>query len=176
VTVEVEIDGHRHCVELERQGNRWVATIGNQSLAVDIAPLPRGWSLLVSALDPGQDDRDRRTSYDVVIDDPGATAGESAVYVNGEAIGVRVIDPRAWHRGQRASGGGSRVVTSAMPGRVVKVLVRPGDRVATRQGLVVIEAMKMENELRAPRDAVVAEVNVIEGASVEAGAILVVLE
>jgi len=63
-----------------------------------------------------------------------------------------------------------------MPGRVVKVLVSPGDRVTARQGLVVVEAMKMENELRAPADAVVREVRVVEGASVDAGAILVVLE
>ena len=67
-------------------------------------------------------------------------------------------------------------MTSAMPGRVVKVLVKSGDRVAERQPLVVIEAMKMENELRAPGDALVRDVNVTEGALVEAGAILMVLE
>ena len=63
-----------------------------------------------------------------------------------------------------------------MPGRVVKVLVSAGDRVVARQALVVVEAMKMENELRAPADAVVREVRIVEGASVEAGAILIVLE
>jgi biotin carboxyl carrier protein len=63
-----------------------------------------------------------------------------------------------------------------MPGRVVKVLVRPGDAVAARQPVVVVEAMKMENELRAPRAGTVAEVRVNEGVSVEANAVLVVLE
>jgi biotin carboxyl carrier protein len=63
-----------------------------------------------------------------------------------------------------------------MPGRVLRVLVRPGDEVAARQGLVVVEAMKMENELGAPRAGRVREVVVDEGVSVEAGRLLVVIE
>ena len=63
-----------------------------------------------------------------------------------------------------------------MPGRVMRVLVGPGDVVADRQSLVVVEAMKMENELRAPRAGVVAEVRVVEGMPVEARTVLVVLE
>jgi len=62
-----------------------------------------------------------------------------------------------------------------MPGRIVKVLVRAGDVVAARQGLLVVEAMKMENELRAPRAGTVAEVRVSEGAPVEANVVLAVI-
>ena len=60
-----------------------------------------------------------------------------------------------------------------MPGRIVKILVKPGDEVARGQGLVIVEAMKMENELKATRAAVVAAVRVIEGQGVEKGAVLV---
>jgi biotin carboxyl carrier protein len=63
-----------------------------------------------------------------------------------------------------------------MPGRIVKVLVTAGDAVAARQGLVVVEAMKMENELRAPRPGTVTDVRVREGMSVDANAVLVVIE
>ena len=63
-----------------------------------------------------------------------------------------------------------------MPGRIVKVLVNAGDTVAAQQGLVVVEAMKMENELRAPRAGRVTRVNVVDGMSVEANAVLVTLE
>ncbi|MBP7570696.1 MAG: hypothetical protein KBA95_11605 [Acidobacteria bacterium] len=63
-----------------------------------------------------------------------------------------------------------------MPGKIVKVLVSPGDEVGPRQGLVVVEAMKMENELRAPRQGRVASVHVQEGALVEAGRLLLVIE
>ncbi|MDE3153993.1 MAG: acetyl-CoA carboxylase biotin carboxyl carrier protein subunit, partial [Acidobacteriota bacterium] len=63
-----------------------------------------------------------------------------------------------------------------MPGKVVRVLVAPGDAVTVRQPLVVVEAMKMENELRSPKDGVVREIKVGEGVSVEAGSLLVVVE
>ena len=63
-----------------------------------------------------------------------------------------------------------------MPGRIVKVLVKAGDAVAASQGLVVVEAMKMENELRSPRAGTVTEVRVTEGALVEANAVLIVIE
>jgi biotin carboxyl carrier protein len=68
------------------------------------------------------------------------------------------------------------VVKAPMPGRVVRVLVSVGDHVTAKQAVVVVEAMKMENELRAPRDGIVKEVLVIAGATVESGAVLVVVE
>lgn len=174
MTVEVEISGHRYRVDLERDGARWVATVNGRTLGVDAARTGTGWSLLID--DGHRDGVASRASYEIAFDDRGP--GDAVVSVNGHALPAHVVDPRAWRRsGQRATGdGGSRTVTSAMPGRVVKVLVQPGERVAARQGLIVIEAMKMENELRAPADAVVRDVRVREGASVDAGAILIVLE
>ena len=70
---------------------------------------------------------------------------------------------------------GERVVKSPMPGRVVKVLVAKGDAVEVGQGLVVLEAMKMENEVRAKAAGTVAEVHVTPGAAVEGNAKLVTL-
>ncbi len=63
-----------------------------------------------------------------------------------------------------------------MPGRVVRVLVAAGDTVAARQGVVVVEAMKMENELRSPKAGRVKDVAVTPGTSVEAGRVLIVIE
>ena len=63
-----------------------------------------------------------------------------------------------------------------MPGKIVRLLVKAGDEVKARQGLVVVEAMKMENELRAARDGRVLDVSVVEGQSVDAGALLLVVE
>jgi biotin carboxyl carrier protein len=69
----------------------------------------------------------------------------------------------------------SIAIKAPMPGRVVRVLVAAGDHVKARQGVVVVEAMKMENELRAPRDGTVKEVAVEPGAAVESGAVLLVI-
>jgi glutaconyl-CoA decarboxylase len=90
-----------------------------------------------------------------------------------EARSARVAALAQQARGPAAAG--PVIVRSPMPGRVVKVLARAGERVAAGQAVVVVEAMKMENELRAPRAGTVREVRAAEGAAVEAGQDLVVL-
>ena len=72
--------------------------------------------------------------------------------------------------------GGSHAVKSPMPGRIVRVLVAVGDTVTARQGVVVVEAMKMENELRTSTDGVVKEILAVPGAAVETGAVLIVVD
>ena len=182
MTVDVEIGGRRRRVELERAGGGWMAAIDGRAVTVDAVQVRSGWSLLLGPAEAGpSEDATRslgRTSFDVSVDDHGR--GALTVYVGGRAIEASVIDPRVYARRGRDPGAGGRSglrhVTAPMPGRVLKVLVKPGDHVAARQGLAVIEAMKMENELRAPGDGVVREVRTVEGASVEAGTILVILE
>jgi biotin carboxyl carrier protein len=106
------------------------------------------------------------------------SAGDLDVHLLGRAITVHP-STRLARRGDgptslRASG--AQKIVSPMPGKIVRVLVRPGDHVTAKQGLVVVEAMKMENELRAARDGRVREVAAAEGQSVEAGAVLLVVE
>jgi len=68
------------------------------------------------------------------------------------------------------------VVTAAMPGRVLRLSVAPGDLVSAGQGILVLEAMKMENEVKAPRDGVVESIGVSAGQAVSAGEVLVRLK
>jgi pyruvate carboxylase subunit B len=77
--------------------------------------------------------------------------------------------------GARAKGSGGSVLKAPMPGLVVRIAVSEGQRIAAGTALVVVEAMKMENELRAPREGRVAKIHVKRGAAVERGAILVTL-
>lgn len=87
------------------------------------------------------------------------------------------VNGRKFGRGLRgASSHGDQRVTAPMPGRIVRVLVRAGDAVAAGQPLVVVEAMKMENELKSLKAGRVKEVSVGEGTSIEAGRLLVVVE
>ena len=97
--------------------------------------------------------------------------------VAGRRFAVEVRDPRDASRSSRAAiGSGRQNVTAPMPGKVVRVLVGTGDLVETSQGLVVVEAMKMQNELKANRPGRVMEIRAREGETVGAGDILVVLE
>lgn len=105
------------------------------------------------------------------------TAGANGeVSVNGHSLVMKVTDPRAFRSGgQGKSQGGPIVVSAVMPGKVVRVLVSPGDRVEAGQGLIVVEAMKMQNELRAPREGTIDRVAVAVGENVEVGDLLLVI-
>jgi len=98
-------------------------------------------------------------------------------YLSGRVTQV-IVNGRRRGRSADAAGNadGEQKVAAPMPGRVVRVLVAAGDTVEARQPVVVVEAMKMENELRSPKAGTVKEVSVVAGASVEAGRVLLVIE
>ncbi len=100
-----------------------------------------------------------------------------AVYVGRDRFHADVRDPRNMSRSHDMPlGTGRQQVASPMPGKVVRVLVNEGQEVEPEQGLVVVEAMKMQNELKASRAGKVSKVNVKNGATVGAGEVLVVVE
>jgi biotin carboxyl carrier protein len=108
-----------------------------------------------------------------------ATAGDYDVHLAGRSIAVQLRQAGAFRRQKQdggAAGSGPQRIVAPMPGKIVRVLVKAGDAVKAKQGLVVVEAMKMENELRAARDGKVRELSVGEGQSVDAGAVLLVVE
>ena len=123
-------------------------------------------------------------SYEVTVVESGVESGveqapgDLLVSVNGRVVPVAMPTARFGARARAAveRTDGPQAIVAPMPGRIVKVLVKPGDVVAARQGLVVVEAMKMENELRSPKAGTVTEVRVTEGMSVEARAVLIVVE
>jgi len=109
-------------------------------------------------------------SYNAYIDAAGIT-------VAGRRFEVEVHDPRKWSaKSCRHGGEGVQTIVSPMPGKVVRVLVAPGDLVEAGQGLLVVEAMKMQNEMKAPRTGRVSAVPAKEGSTVLAGEALVAIE
>jgi len=111
---------------------------------------------------------------------PGEGTGRWTLGVVGERIEVEAVDERTRHiqelTGRRPVRTGSGTIQAPMPGLVVRVVVAEGQRVEAGAGLVVVEAMKMENQLRAPRAGVVAKVHVAVGQAVEKGTPLVTVE
>jgi biotin carboxyl carrier protein len=99
------------------------------------------------------------------------------VWVNGRQLSMDVFDPRDLRPGQGATANhGRQEIAASMPGKVVRVLVAAGDTVEEGQGLVVVEAMKMQNEMKSPKAGRVAEIRARPDATVGAGEILVVVE
>jgi biotin carboxyl carrier protein len=173
VQYDVTIGERTRRVVVQRDGDRWRVLLDGTPHVVDAARIGASTlSLLVGADEGGVAAR----SVTAVVA-PGRTGGGLDVHVGGHAVTATVRPASA--AGRRRTGavaGGPQRIVAPMPGRVVRVLVAPGDHVTARQGLVVVEAMKMENELRAAHDGRVVSVAVAEGQSVDAGAVLAVVE
>ena len=159
--LHVTLDGRTHVVDARRVSDSALSMLiqnGHDTRAVRSVDAAFGTS-------PGRE---------------GGLEGELDVHILGLAIPVEIRQGGSFGRqkkeGPGGSGAGPQRVTAPMPGKIVRVLVKPGDLVKAKQGLVVVEAMKMENELRAARDGRVREVPAAEGQSVEAGAVLLVVE
>jgi biotin carboxyl carrier protein len=172
MNVTIEINGRPHAVKVERAGSRFrIETAGR----VDVVDVARVDAATMSMIVEGE----RACSHEVSLLE-GREPGEIEIHLRAGVVQARIAS--AGERGRRASGGGlggpggPQRVTAPMPGKIVKVLVTPGDAVEPRQGLVVIEAMKMENELRATRSGRVKDVHVADGDLVEAGRLLTVIE
>jgi len=109
-------------------------------------------------------------SYDAFVEE---TPNGLMVSLQGYHFEIQVRDPRRWSRkGGASSGEGVQTIASPMPGKVVRVLVKAGDVVQAGQGIVVVEAMKMQNEMKAPRAGNVLSLPAREGATVLAGEVL----
>ncbi|MDE3195830.1 MAG: acetyl-CoA carboxylase biotin carboxyl carrier protein subunit [Acidobacteriota bacterium] len=117
--------------------------------------------------------------YSILLDGASyeARVAGSEIVINGCRFPFEADDPRQWkRRGGGAAGSGRASLAAPMPGKVVRVLAVEGDEVRAGQGIVVVEAMKMQNEMKSPRDGRVISVAVKPGDSVNAGAVLATIE
>ena len=180
MTFEIEVDGHVRTISIESlgavgpEGGRFrvlVRPAGSPdapptSLTLDARPTDAGMSLLFA---------ETGRSLDLAV--TALANGEHFVQLPHVAVTAIVEGRRARRSGSgEATGTGEQRILAPMPGRIVRVLVKLGDEVAPRQGLVVVEAMKMENELTAARAGRVKDISVAEGQSVQAGQLLVIVE
>jgi biotin carboxyl carrier protein len=158
-SVAFSIDGRRLEIELAEIGRaKFSILIGGRSYTVEVHPARH----LPAESGP--------------TDGPGGGLGGSSTFtveVEGKAFEIEVRDPRSVSRRTRQPAGreheGPEDITAPMPGRIVKLLVAENQDVRADEGLLIIEAMKMQNELRAPRAGRVEKIYVAEGAGVETG-------
>jgi biotin carboxyl carrier protein len=164
-----KLQGQKEAVPVDIEhlgGTQYRLTLHDKTYTVDALTLDHGAvSMLVNS-----------TSYPVEFEENG---DEVNVLVRGQVSRVDVADERRLRLRAGSAGfavEGKQVINAPMPGKVVKVLVKQGDEVKEGQGLVVVEAMKMENELKSPKAGKVVELLAKEGTTVENNAKLVVVE
>jgi len=155
-------DGDDSPVDVERHGNEYRVTLGDRSFVADLAEA--GPYVRSLRLEDG-------TQLALIHHRDGNT---HEISLADASMHVDITDPLSLKRARREdemAGGG--VVKALMPGRIVRVLVNKGDAVTKGAGLLVLEAMKMENEIQAPTDGVVDQLFVTAGQTVDGGAELV---
>jgi biotin carboxyl carrier protein len=163
---DVRIEDKTRIVELERIADRWHITLDGQPLDADAVQIaPNIFSILL-----------RGQSHEIRVTP--SPNGRLTLQTGLEEFTAEVVDPRAWsgRRHSALEAEGRQQVVAPMPGKVVRLLVKAGDTVEAGQGLLVIEAMKMQNEIRSPKSGVVERLLAQEGQAVNAGEILAWVE
>jgi biotin carboxyl carrier protein len=161
---DVTINGKNYRLELNRADGRWSCRLEGRDLEVDaVLARPDVLSLRVGNM-----------AYEVKSE---RVANELHVWVGSARFTVEIRDPRSL-RGRARIGDdhGPRKIAAPMPGKVVRLLVREGDEVEPGAGVAVVEAMKMQNEIKSPKKGTIRKILVGEGAAVNAGDVLAIVE
>ncbi len=161
---DVTIAGKSYRLELDRMDGRWLCRLDGRTIEADAVMVrPDVLSLRIG---------DR--SYEVKIE---RAEGAMQISLGGQRFVAEVRDPRSLRgRTRAADEHGPRKLTASMPGKVVRVLVAEGNEIEAGAGVVVVEAMKMQNEVKSPKKGIIHKILVSEGTTVSAGDVLAIVE
>ncbi len=166
--LKVELAGVEHEVSLSLVNGAAAADIDGRHYDVELRELSHGQYLLING----------SNVYGCRVETKGDAHNSFEVVLRGRSYDITVIDPKRLRSGPSsgAHDHGSAQIVSPMPGKIVRVLVAAGARVEAGAGIIVVEAMKMQNEMKAPKAGLVISINAEAGATVNAGDVLAVIE
>ncbi len=152
-------------IEVDREGRECRAVVDGREYSLDVSQPEAGVYLI----------KHGNAIHEVSVN---TADGGFSVQLKGREHQITVIDPKRLRGGSGAGAeaSGKAEIRTAMPGKVVRVMVAAGDTVSKGDGVIVVEAMKMQNEMKSPKDGVVSEIKASEGDTVGAGDVLVVIE
>lgn len=160
-----ESGGKSHRLELEKTAEGWACSFDGQLIRIDAIIVHRD---VLSLLVDGR-------AYEIKREQ---TATDLHMWVGSTCFAVELRDPRSLRSRQKGAGDekGPRKVLAPMPGRIVRLLVAENSNVEAGQGIVVVEAMKMQNEIKSPKKGVIKKISATAGAAVNPGDILAIVE
>ena len=160
--LDISIAGKTQRLELRRVENSWECHLNGHKVPVDAEEIdPETLSLLVDG-----------HSFDVRLEP------DKKIFIRGKRYDISVDDPRSW-RGRRRAGAGSegpQKLVASMPGKIVRVLASEGEKISAGQGIAVVEAMKMQNEIKSPKEGTLKKLLAQPGMNVNAGEVLAIVE
>jgi biotin carboxyl carrier protein len=161
---DVKINGKSFRLRLDRSENSWSCSLDGKSLEVDpILASPNVLSLRIG-----------NSAYEIRSE----RLGDSLhFWVGSSRFAAEVLDPRSLRGRTRSHDDqGPKKISAPMPGKIVRILAREGEAVEAGQGLLVVEAMKMQNEIKSPKKGRISKVLIAEGAAVNPGDVLAIVE
>ncbi len=162
------IGDDKHELKFEQQDRTVVATVADRQYEIQVNEIQGGGLLLIDGAD----------IFECLIASHPEHRDSFEVHLRGESHQIRIEDPKRLRSGEAAGAHdhGAARIAAPMPGKVVRVLVEVGQTVDAGVGLVVVEAMKMQNEMKSPKAGTVITLNAVAGATVNAGDVLAVIE
>jgi biotin carboxyl carrier protein len=157
-----EINDQKHEITLKREAEKVFAEIDGRSYELEASePEPNVFLL-----------KHNNRIYQIYV------APNNTVSLGNNQFEINLIDPKRLRASGEAGGqtDGTSEIKTAMPGKVVRVLVEQGAEIQKGEGVIIVEAMKMQNEMKSPKDGIVKEIRFSEGATVNAGEVLAVIE
>ena len=166
--LQAELNNEKHEIEISREGEKVFAAVDGRKYELEASePEPNVFLL-----------KNEGRIYEVFIS-PQQNANEPLeVKVKNQSFEINLIDPKRLRGagGAGESADGASEIKTAMPGKVVRILVETGAEILKGEGVIIVEAMKMQNEIKSSKDGVVKEIRFSEGATVNAGDILAVID
>lgn len=161
---DIAIDEKKYRLELDRSNGGWSCRLDGRDVEADAVLIRPGVLSLRLA----------NRSYEVKGE---RLAGGWKIWIGDQSFDLEVRDPRSLRGRVRAGDeSGARKLTAPMPGKVVRILVAEGAEVEAGTGIIVVEAMKMQNEVKSPKKGTIRRILVSEGAAVNAGDVLAIVE
>lgn len=164
MTYDIAIDGKHYRLELDQHEHGWSCRVDGREVEVDaVLARPNVLSLRLGS-----------KAYEVKCERVGS---DLHLWVGSRRFAAEVSDPRSLRsRARTADDHGPKKLTAPMPGKVVRVLLGQGAEVQAGEGVLVVEAMKMQNEVKSPKKGTIQKILVAEGAAVNAGDVLAIVE
>lgn len=166
--LNAEVGGERRALDVRREDARVSATVDERSYQIEVREPEVGAYLFIAG----------GRVFECRVNKAGTAGGGYQVHVGGRSYDIRLSDPKRLRDTKAAGAGadGRASIVAPMPGKVVRVLVERGAQVEAGDGLVIVEAMKMQNEMKSPKGGTVVEIHAEAGATVNVGEVLIVVE
>ena len=166
--LQAELNNEKHEVEIKRDGDKVFARVDEREYELEASEVEPNVFLL----------KNDNKIYEIFVAPRNEKSAPYKVQIKNQEFEINLFDPKRLRGAKAADGQADGIVEikTAMPGKLVRILAEQGAEIRQGEAVLVVEAMKMQNEMKSPKDGVVKEIRFEEGSTVNAGDVLAIIE